>query len=309
MENCTDELANSRGGTFCAFHHNEYGAKCRVHGCTNHKIGKTEACQEHQGLWSRYTENHKRQRLPGFRRALHRPSENFPWQQATSPNTQPHDESVPEVQRSTYFMAPRFYCVETICAPCGVVIAWTKFAKSESPTNILNFLESVYPDEASRPDYICIDKACLVLRSCIANGTWTQWQNTSRFIVDSYHYINHRSTDSLCRKWCNPAPSNGSAPNLVVVEKDKEGKPYQKHAFNTQACEQLNAWLGGFETMLRKMTVGNFNWFLHTMLSYHTKLVIEKQAKKGEKDSSYYSDSDSDGDGDGDGDGGSDSGD
>jgi hypothetical protein len=101
-------------------------------------------------------------------------------------------------------------------------------------------------------------------------------KKTSRFIVDSYHYINHCSTDSLCRKWCNPAPLDGSAPNLVIVEKDKKGQPYHKHEFNTQACEQLNAWLGGFETM-RKMTVGNSNWFLHTMLSYHTKLVIERQ--------------------------------
>ncbi|KAF9492992.1 hypothetical protein BDN71DRAFT_1508969 [Pleurotus eryngii] len=37
--------------------------------------------------------------------------------------------------------------------------------------------------------------------------------------------------------WCNPAPLNGDAPNLVVVDEDKEGKPYYKRAFNTQACE------------------------------------------------------------------------
>ena len=52
---------------------------------------------------------------------------------------------------------------ETITAPCAVVIAWAKFPKSESPTNILNFLESVYPTAESHPDYICIDKACLLL--------------------------------------------------------------------------------------------------------------------------------------------------
>jgi hypothetical protein len=38
------------------------------------------------------------------------------------------------------------------------------------------------------------------------------------------------------------------------VEKDKEGKNYYKRAFNTQACEQLNAWLGGFENILKRMT-------------------------------------------------------
>ncbi|KAF8218400.1 hypothetical protein L208DRAFT_1351871, partial [Tricholoma matsutake] len=36
--------------------------------------------------------------------------------------------------------------------------------------------------------------------------------------------------------------------------------------YNKQACEQLNAWMGGYESMLKKMTPGNFNWFLHSML-------------------------------------------
>jgi hypothetical protein len=40
--------------------------------------------------------------------------------------------------------------------------------------------------------------------------------------------------DYLCRKWCNPAPLNGSAPNLVVVENDAHGNPHYKCAFNTQ---------------------------------------------------------------------------
>jgi hypothetical protein len=94
--------------------------------------------------------------------------------------------------------------------------------------------------------------------------------------VDTYHYINHRTTDYLCRKWCNPAPLNGSAPNLVIVDTDGQGQQYYKRAFNTQACEQLNSWLGGYESILKRMTPGNFNWFLHAMLFYHTRLVIEK---------------------------------
>src|ERR1700723_893746 len=125
-------------------------------------------------------------------------------------------------------------CVETLCAPCGVVVAWTKFAKAESPTNILQFLQKVYLTEESRPAYICIDKACLVLRTSIINGSWNMWKKTTRFVVDSYHYVNHRTADYICRKWCNPAPLNGSAPNLVVVEYDKHGQPHYKRAFNTQ---------------------------------------------------------------------------
>ena len=162
-----------------------------------------------------------------------------------------------------YFSSAQVYCVETICKPCGVVVAWTKFAKSESPTNILNWLESVFPTPESRPDYICIDKACQVLRTAVANGSWdTIWKHTTRFIVDSYHYINHHVLDYLCRKYCNPSPGDGSAPNLVIIAYDDNGQPYAKWAFNTQVCEQLNSWLGGFESIPKPLTPGNFNWFL-----------------------------------------------
>ncbi|KIL55371.1 hypothetical protein M378DRAFT_50180, partial [Amanita muscaria Koide BX008] len=89
------------------------------------------------------------------------------------------------------------------------------------------------------------------------------WLETSRFIVDAYHYTNHKVSDTLCKEWCNPAPLNGSAPNLVIAERDGQGQLYYKRAFNTQACEQLNAWLGGFESILKRMTPGNFDWFLH----------------------------------------------
>ncbi len=193
----------------------------------------------------------------------------------------PHDQEVDERRVKNYFNAARYYCVETVCNPCGVVIAWTKFAKAESPTNILAFLEQVFPTPESRPDYICTDKACLVLRSAIRNQSWDRiWKHTTRFIVDTYHYSNHQTTDELCRKYCNPTPSDGSAPNLVIEAKDKEGKLYFKRAFNTQACEQLNSWLGGYESILNRMTVGNFDWFLHVMLFIHTSHVISVQQLK-----------------------------
>ncbi|KAF8812166.1 hypothetical protein BYT27DRAFT_7221213 [Phlegmacium glaucopus] len=194
---------------------------------------------------------------------------------------QRHDDPSEEPPPSpNYFSPARYYCVETICAPCGVVVAWTKFARSESTTNVLNFLESVYPTEESRPDYICIDKGCQVLRTAVTNKSWEKWEKTTRFIVDTYHYINHRVTDYLCRKYCNPSPGDGSAPNLVIIAYGNDGQPYAKRAFNTQVCEQLNAWLGGFESILKRMTPGNFNWFLHVMLFYHTQYVINRQKRK-----------------------------
>ena len=159
----------------------------------------------------------------------------------------------------------------------------------------MNFLNRLYPTKESRPAYICIDKACTVLKFIANNDVYADWLETTRFIVDSYHYTNHVATDIICRTWCNPTPSDGSAPNLVIPTTDKNGNPCLKRAFNTQACEQLNSWLGGYESILKRMTPGNFNWFLHAMLYYHTKHVLRKQNIKQEMEKNDDT-SDSDGD-------------
>jgi len=139
---------------------------------------------------------------------------------------QPHDDDANSQNRNdNYFVPPRFYCVETICAPCGVVHAWTLFDKAESPNKYPKFLEAT---QDIGPDYVSIDNACMVLHTAISNGAWNTWKETTQFIVDSYHYINHCVNDYLCHKWCNPAPLNGSASNLVVVEHDINGNANYK---------------------------------------------------------------------------------
>ncbi|KDR76048.1 hypothetical protein GALMADRAFT_225770 [Galerina marginata CBS 339.88] len=288
-DDCTGELKHHRGGVFCEYHEHQYGAKCRMRDCLNDKINPTQACEEHQPQWRAHVQNHSRINLSGIKRMLQRPDEIEEWQSAVrGTGVQAHDEEPrPKKDQSHFFSPARFYCVETICKPCGVVVAWTKFAKAESETNVLKFLETVHPTPETRPQYICIDKACRVLRTSIANGSWLQWQITSRFIVDSYYYINHRLKDILCRTWCNPAPLNGSAPNLVILEEDKNGVPQYKRAFNTNACEHLNSWLGGYDSILKRMTISNFNWYLNTMLFLHTKRVLEKAGRKGSNDDEH----------------------
>ena len=65
----------------------------------------------------------------------------------------------------------------------------------------------------------------------------------------------------------------------------------------TEACEQLNAWLGGFESILKRMTSKNFNWFLHVMLVYHVKHVLAriKAQEDDEDDEELSTNSDSSG--------------
>ena len=114
--------------------------------------------------------------MAGVHIMLQRPDESLPWNPIQRRNHQPHDEDAPKVKLANFFRPPQFYCVETITAPCGVVITWTKFARAESPTNIMRFLESVYPTQESHPDYVCIDKACLLLKYCINSGHWNEWK-------------------------------------------------------------------------------------------------------------------------------------
>jgi hypothetical protein len=242
FDDCTQDLAKMKGGVLCIHHELLYGNLCRMRDCNNPKVALTQTCAQHQHRWYKHVVRYGRQSLLGFRRMVKRSEEErLPWLPTINRQVQQHDaEAPPENRKDNYFVAPRFYCVETICAPCGVVIAWTLFDVSESPTQILAWLEEVYPVPDLRPNYICIDKGCAILRTAISNRSWNTWKQTSRFIVDSYHYINHRTSDYLCRKWCNPAPLNGSAPNLVIVSDDAHGNPHYKCAFNTQVCPLLN---------------------------------------------------------------------
>jgi len=166
---------------------------------------------------------------------LNRQQENLEWNPRSECEVQPHDQPASEPKKLKHFFGPAtFYCVETICCPCGVVEAWAKFAKAESESNILAFMNKVYPTKESRPDYICIDKACKVLKHMAAQGHWDEWSETTQLIVDTYHYGTHLTTDVVCRTWCNPAPTDGSAPNLVIKATASDGSTYYKGAFNTQ---------------------------------------------------------------------------
>ena len=132
-------------------HQIQLAGRCLVRDCMNGRVEGTNACETHQPQWQNFKKFNSRQVASGVRRMLQRPSENNAWQpRRGGPNPQRHDDpSTDPPPVKNYFSPGRYYCVETICAPCGVVKAWTKFARSESTTNILNFLGSVYPTEES----------------------------------------------------------------------------------------------------------------------------------------------------------------
>ena len=98
FENCTAELANVRGGAFCALHESEYGARCWVVGCSNQKTAGIQACELHRADWDRFQTSSSHQKLSGFWRIVRRPGKTLLWETASAPNPQRHDEDMPEIQ-------------------------------------------------------------------------------------------------------------------------------------------------------------------------------------------------------------------
>ncbi|TFK31826.1 hypothetical protein BDQ12DRAFT_701426 [Crucibulum laeve] len=200
FENCIQSIANIQQGVFCAEDDILHFGLCHIKNCNSSKAENSQTCQVHQHNWQSHIIRFGWQTLLGIHRITrHSEEEQHIWLPQVNRQQPVHDEiQAPNQQHTNYFIAPQFYCVETICAPCGVVIAWTKFAKAESPTNILEFLDSVYPTADLQPNYVFIDKACLLLCTAVQHGAWDVWGQTTCFIVDSYHYINHCTTDYIC---------------------------------------------------------------------------------------------------------------
>jgi hypothetical protein len=182
------------------------------------------------------------------------------------------------------FKAKRIYCLQTIQWACGAPVGWGKCYKSESTPQVLSFINGIWEDFPDfRPSFVVYDKACDLLRHIVTQNPDDLWVKSTKFMVDAWHYINHRTTDLLCRTRCNPAPMDGSQPDLVLTEVDDDGVVHQTRAFNTETAEQLNSWLDGFESQLQQMTDMNFDFFVHVLMLIYGETVEKKIISKGKE--------------------------
>lgn len=99
-------------------------------------------------------------------------------------------------------------------------IAGAKLYTSQSETQVIAFLDKVWPKDAWHllPDCISYDRACFLLWHLATHNIASPWVQHVRLIVDAWHYIGHRADDIVCRTCCNPAPVDGSQPDLVIEE-------------------------------------------------------------------------------------------
>jgi hypothetical protein len=225
---------------YCEDHLRLHGHECHIRGCSEPLVGDTRVCNNpaHQQAWKQHRKRFAVQSHMSARRVIaRRPLEAAPWRPDIPNQVHPaHDEPEGEEhasQYSHYFVAGHFWCVETMMRPCGVVLAWDLWDKSESVSKIAAFIQKHHPTPETKAAYYAIDKGCQLLRHLLISGKWADFRHTSRIIVDAYHYRTHRLDDHLCRTHCNPAPLNGSAPNLVIQE-TTNGSTVFRRAFNTE---------------------------------------------------------------------------
>jgi hypothetical protein len=143
------------------------------------------------------------------------------------------------------------YCVETVQWACKIPIGWGKCYNFESAPQVLSVMDNIWQDHPdSRSEFISYNNACDLLRHIVTQDAQSLWLATMQLIVDAWPYVGHHATDVLCRTWCNPAPANGTQPDLVISQKDDNGRVHLTRAFNSETAEQLNAWLSGFEASM-----------------------------------------------------------
>ncbi|KAJ6608558.1 hypothetical protein B0H10DRAFT_2302548 [Mycena sp. CBHHK59/15] len=282
---CEGPLVNYKNGRFCA-DHLEMRSICGIIPCGRpvHSDGAVTCDDESHKEWhQKYLNRFTRLSFPGVQRVIRRQAAANENPSAETSQTRPslHAE-LPQLNGTDgenvvhTFRARSIHCLQTV--------QWMgKMLPLESSPQVLKIINNIWeshPD--SRPSFLAYDDACNLLRHIVTQDPNSSWIQSTKFIVDAWHYIGHRATDLLCRIWCNPAPTNGSQPDLITVSVDDNGRTHTTRAFNTETVEQLNAWLNGYEAQLRQMSDVNYDFSVHVLMMLYKELVEKRVAKKEE---------------------------
>ncbi|KAJ7235612.1 hypothetical protein B0H12DRAFT_1076036 [Mycena haematopus] len=285
---CEKPLLNYKNGRFCE-DHLDMRSICGIVPCGRpvHSDGAVTCNNESHKEWhAKYLNRFGRLTFPGVQRVIRgQASQNQAPESQTGLSFQselPELDGVAGQNIVHTFRARTTYCLQTVQWSCGCPIGWGKCYRSESSSQVLKIIDRIWefhPD--SRPSFLAYDDACNLLRHIVTQDPNSPWIHGTKLIVDAWHYVGHQAADILCRIWCNPAPANGSQPDLISVNVDDTGRTHTTRAFNTETAEQLNAWLNGYEAQLRQMSHINYDFSVHVLMLLYKDLVDRRVEKKG----------------------------
>ncbi|KAJ7932910.1 hypothetical protein B0H13DRAFT_2227444 [Mycena leptocephala] len=283
---CERPLVNYKNGRFCQDH---LGMRfiCGIIPCGRpvHSDGAVTCDNESHKEWhQKYLNRFSRLSFPGVQRVIRRQAGQNEANLLPSLHTElPELNGTPGNDVVHTFRARSTYCLQTVQWSCGCPIGWGKCYRSESSSQVLGIIDRIWESHPqSRPSFLAYDDACNLLRHIVTQNPNSLWIQSTKLIVDAWHYIGHQAADILCRVWCNPAPTNGSQPDLISVSIDDNGRTHTTRAFNTETAEQLNAWLNGYEAQLRQMSNINYDFSVHVLMLLYKELVDKRVEKKEE---------------------------
>lgn len=289
MATCNRSLDNYKDGRFCAAHEEALGDRCGIIPCGRPRIldrgRKFYVCDlpEHIAFFQAYQRRFGRMHYAGVQRVIRQQvraeEEGQPGLQLRARLPDVNGRPGNEVEHT--FRPRTVYCIETIQWACGYPIAWAKLYDAEAPANVVRFLFGTWVHHpALRPSFIAYDKSCVILAHLQTTHPNSSWIDSTRFIVTPWHYIGHRADDELCRTFCNPAPANGSQPDLVLERIDDTGRTHQTRAFNMETAEQFNSWLDRYKSLLEQMSATSHDFVMHTLFFLYTEVVNKRIAKR-----------------------------
>ncbi|KAJ3520707.1 hypothetical protein NMY22_g12634 [Coprinellus aureogranulatus] len=163
---------------------------------------------------------------------------------------------------------------EELCvASCGVIVGRATFFGSEAPNGVRTFLMGLFPTKRSLPRVIWHDNNCKIL-AMLRNDTdpyLRHYFDDSLMVVDVFHFKSkHKESDKECNANCNPAMHK----DLVTSD--------GRWRFNSSAAEQANAWIGGYQAMVREMRAIRYDFFLDEMIRRRNCLIV-RELERNEK--------------------------
>ncbi|KAH6899597.1 hypothetical protein BKA70DRAFT_1115499 [Coprinopsis sp. MPI-PUGE-AT-0042] len=263
---CLGKLANSKM-MFCNKHKDREG-ECAVEGCKTQADSGWKTCNI---PLHRATDELRKKRVEGSHfprkgqleraRAAH-PKEGI---RAAVEDQDDVDETLPEATVDD----GRTKGEEQILATsCGIILGRDTMITAESMPACAEFVKRICGKrKCGMPQHLIYDNNCSFSKHVADDPVFAK----TGLAVDVFHFdCKHSKTDEYCRQNCNPA----HFPEL----RGENGKGWW---FNTSICEQINAWLGGFHSMVREMYEDRYDFFLDEMIIMRNEATLAKLKSKG----------------------------
>ncbi|KAF7300735.1 hypothetical protein MKEN_01298300 [Mycena kentingensis (nom. inval.)] len=114
-----------------------------------------------------------------------------------------------------------------------------------------------------KPEHFIYDSNCDASQQVKAHPEQWEWFADVGMSVDVFHFLTKHAEDHFhCQEFCNPS----SFPELLADDKS--------WFFNSSIAEQNNAWLGGFQSIVRQMTAVKYDFFLNAMVHLHNEVLL-----------------------------------